>query len=130
MKYGERVRRPYSAVNPYMRLAQSLAPEQRQRIAARYAEGEDAEDIAKSENVLLGAVRLIGESVKVVANTALAPDRLHRIRVLLCGHSPARVAAMEGLPLEVVEKIAERSERQERRRAARAAENTAGTNGG
>jgi hypothetical protein len=70
----------------------------------------------------------IQQSVKVIGDTPLEPDRLHRIRVMLCGATPERVAAMENLPIEVVEKIARRMEVHASRRERRL-QDTVGTDG-
>lgn len=123
-------RKTYQTESPYALLVQSLPRVMVDRIAARLAAGEHEEDVARDENLVPGAVNYIGQRVKFIGDTPLEPDRLHRIRVLLCSETPQRVAAMEGLPLEVVEKISRRMEVHALRRERRAAESTASTDSG
>lgn len=126
MKFGRReFHKQYRCEDPYALLVASLPRAMVDRIAARLAAGEHEDDVARDENLIVGAVRLIGRTVKVVGEVALAPDRLHRIRVLLSGRTPEQVATLEDLPLEVVEKIAARMELQARRRKRRAEQDTA-----
>ena len=122
-------RNRYQTESPYAQLVQSLPRVMVDRIAARLAAGEHEEDVARDENLVPGAVRYIQQSVKVIGDTPLEPERLHRIRVLLCSETPQRVAAMENLPIEVVEKIARRMEVHASRRERRM-QDTVGNNGG
>ncbi len=132
MKYdgGRQFRRTYQNESPYALLVRSLPRAMVDRIAARLASGEHEEDVARDENLVPGAVRLIGRSVTAVAGFDLPPAQLHRMRTLSTFKTPEQIAELEGLPINVVEDIVRRSESAARRREKRAEQNAAESTSG